>query len=519
MKRRLAALLGLVSAAALDAYARPPNLPGPNPATAPIFAYVDSLNGDAQLESLRDAIPWIMRNGDEGALEVLESCLADSTLLVRDREWMIRLFTWGRSAPDSPLPCKIFNLLERLLEGNRLSARDWTVTLEWLPWLVSDWPDCVTPGSLDLLDRIIVAPGFGAWPEASRLAGEIMRCTSNPQLKARAEALLWQTLERLEDGDDGGRAIEVLSERLHRYYGELPEERPEAIDERLLDYAVRVVRAHAAAGEDAEGSAELLLSCLRARPDLGASVDWAGLHRALLEGRPLRTLHEGNAITAANLIPYYPRWVTAALVDSLFAALVERDTACLKRERNSYYGGIPDCIAACAAYSPDPGAAPAIAARLLAVAQAPDQAAAARPELAAALMTIYWRRPDLLVAERMVVLREAFRTNFSGMGSLNGFSCYEMIAGLLEIRPDLLVDEDLPAIWARVTWAGNLLHSSVQRPLLILARTGSDATYCRILANVAAHMESTTLRPEMMERLGEFRHQLLTIRRSPPDCD
>lgn len=53
-------------------------LPGPTPATERISAHGDARNEDAKLENLRDAIPWIVRNGDESALPIIEECLADS---------------------------------------------------------------------------------------------------------------------------------------------------------------------------------------------------------------------------------------------------------------------------------------------------------------------------------------------------------------------------------------------------------------------------------------------------------
>lgn len=519
MRPKFLALHGLLLIVAMTASAKPADLPGPNSATAPIFAHVDSLNGDAPLESLRDAIPWIMQNGDERALAVLEACLTDSTLLVRDREWMIRLFSWRRAGPDSPMPCAVFGLLERLLSGERLNPRDWKNTLEWLPWLVHDWPDCVTPGTLDLMDRLVIEPDFSAWAEMSELAGGIMRWVPDPGLKARAESQLWQSFERLGEGDGRESGLATVDHLLQRCYGELPLTQPGAVDERLLTWAARVLRARVLAGEDAERSAWLLLSCLRERPDLRASVDWASLNAALFHDRPLRTLHEGNAIAAANLISYCPQWATGALVDSLFAALVERDPAHLKNARSSYFGGIPDCIAACAVYGEDGAAAPAIAARLLAVAQAPDQAEAARPELAAALLTIYWRRPDLLNPELMTTLREAFRTNFRGMGSLHRISRYDLVAALLEIRPDLATDEDLPILWYRVSKAKDLQRTSLRRGLLALARNGSDETYCTLLARVSSVLASASASPEARHECEELLTRLKATRSNPPSCD
>jgi len=518
MRRPIGALPLLALLAWTSAWGMPPSLPGPTPATEPIFTHVDSLNGDAPLESLRDAIPWIMRNGDQRALAVLEGCLADSSLLVRDREWMIRLFTWGGPKPESPMHCGTFTLLERLLGGERLNERDWSITLYGLASLVRVRTDCVSQGTLDLLDRAMAAPNFKDWREASYLAGETMRYAQDPQLRGRAEGLLWQTLERLGSGGGQHDALDVLDARLETYFGERPLNAPELVDERLLGYAVRLVRARAASGEDAEHTASLLLSCLRARPDLHGCVDWEGLHRALLEGWPLCRLHEGNAITLANLIPYRPSWATAALIDSLFAALVPKDVAYLKRPRSSVFGAIPDCIATCAVHGRSSEGARATSSRLMAMALDSEQDQYARIELQAALATIYWHYPDFLDSSTVAALREQSWPLFRGLGPFHSVRSDDLHRTAISVRPDLLTDADFPMIWARVSWSGNLLESSLQRSLLALARTGSDATYCQILANVAAQMESTALRPAMLHELAALLNHLRTIRRHPADC-
>lgn len=455
---------------------------GPNDAIGRLIAYADSIALGPPITEPRPALWWFLHDGDEPALALLESTIANPATPEGYKQWLLEQTPDYSAGPSARVPCGSVALLERLLAPGRLSPEVWALCFKTLSYESARAPGCLGEDLLSLVETQLEDPEFLGSFSALRILGAAAVDGQNAILRRRARELFWRGLDKLtattgELAPPPGQLNGALCSGLRS----LPMKHPPEVDRGFLERVTESLHRSLHAREDSRALTGLLIATLRERPDLRRHVDWAGLRAAFLSDTAPAALPEAQVVALSNLLPYAPQWIDEALVSSLLAALVPKVDSLRLPNQGSHFGGAPEALAACANYGQDPRLTRRIESRLLALASDYRQPPRAQVEALDALAAVLWQQPSLLDDRIKRALRGRLRhAELENLRSGPEGRALELLHLSFELRPDLITHRDLSALGRLLDKGGRLRVTSLEGVLVALAKGAPDDLYAEL---------------------------------------